>query len=79
MPRYAANLLAVPPDARYLTRTEAAEYLRVSDRYLRLETSRGNIAAFKLGRRVLYSREDLDAYMQRNRVQPGDALDEDSE
>ena len=76
MPRHAANLLAVPPETRYLTRTEAAEYLRVSDRYLRLETSRGNIAAYKLGRRVLYSVEDLEAYMQRKRVRPGDNLDD---
>lgn len=47
---------------RFLTRDEAAAYLRISTRYLDVETAAGRIPAIRLGRRVTYSRDDLEAY-----------------
>jgi excisionase family DNA binding protein len=65
MPLTAANLLLVEP--RYLTQSEAAEYLRVSVRWLREATSGGEIPAAKVGRKLLYTPADLDAYVDRQR------------
>ncbi len=71
-----ASVRAVPDLPRYLTPPEAAEYLRVSTRFLRRETSGGRIAVSRLGRKLLYDRTDLDEYVRRNRVEPGDSLDD---
>ncbi len=70
---HASNLLAMP-ETRWLTRVEAAQYLRLSERYVALETSRGSIPASKVGRRVLYDVEDLNAYMRSKRMQPGEEV-----
>jgi excisionase family DNA binding protein len=47
----------------------AAERLGVSVRYLRQLVARGAIARRRLGRRVMFSEADLDAYVATTRVQ----------
>lgn len=71
-----ASVRAVPDLPRYLTSPEAAEYLRVSTRFLRRETAAGRVAVSRLGRKLLYDRTDLDEYVRRNRVAPGEDLEE---
>jgi excisionase family DNA binding protein len=75
-PCFSASVRAVPDLPRYLTPPEAAEYLRVSTRFLRRETSSGHIAVSRLGRKLLYDRTDLDDYVRRNRVEPGEDFDD---
>lgn len=57
------DTVRVMPAARYLTLDEAAEYIRVSPRFLRSETSAGRVVGAKVGRRLVYTAEDLDAYV----------------
>ena len=53
---------------KYLTNNEAAEYLRMSPRTLEGYRVRGGGPAFcKVGRRVVYVLQDLDAWVQGNR------------
>lgn len=49
----------------YLTRLEAAVYLRISTRALDSLIARNDLKAFRPGRKLLFKREDLDAYVQR--------------
>ena len=70
-----ASVRAVPDLPRYLTAAEAAEYLRISTRHLRRETASGNIPVSRLGRKLLYDRAELDDYVRRSRVQPGELDD----
>jgi excisionase family DNA binding protein len=57
-----------------LTRKEAAEYLRISVRTLDKLAKEGEIPYSKLGdgirARVVYQHKDLDAYVERTRVDP---------
>jgi len=57
-----------------LTRKEAAAYLRISVRTLDHLAHEGDIPYSKLGNgpraRVLYQRRDLDAYLERTKVDP---------
>lgn len=54
--------------------TRAAEQLGVSVHTLRMWRHRGRGPVYsKLGRRVLYLRPDLDAYLEQCRVQPVNA------
>jgi excisionase family DNA binding protein len=53
---------------QYLTRKEAAQYLRLSNRTLEKWACLGEGPAFRrLGRRVIYDREELDAFAARDR------------
>lgn len=54
---------AVKKRGRYLTAIEAAEYLRVSLSWLRRATRAREVPHAMLGRRRLYDRQDLDAYV----------------
>lgn len=61
----APGLAAVAPgtSARYLTNSEAADYLRLSPRTLEKQRVLGGGPRFrKFGRRVLYAVADLDAW-----------------
>lgn len=62
------------PSARYLSRPEAAGYLRVSQRTLDTLTAAGDPPAIRLGARIVFDRGDLDAFMAR-RKRSGDAVD----
>jgi excisionase family DNA binding protein len=71
-----ASVRAVPDLPRYLTAVEAAEYLRISTRHLRRATASGHIPVSRLGRKLLYDRAELDEYVRRSRVQPGEDFDD---
>lgn len=51
--------------------TEAAERLGVVPRTLYRLIDEGAIPAFKMGRVIRLKESDLDAFLERNRVQPG--------
>lgn len=57
--------LFVPPDARLLGAKEAAIYLGVSHRTVWAWASIGWLPATRLGRRVLFDRFQLDAFIER--------------
>ncbi|HWE54353.1 MAG TPA: helix-turn-helix domain-containing protein [Acidimicrobiales bacterium] len=47
-----------------LTRPEAGAYLKIGQAYLDELTASGRIPSFKLGRRRLYRRRDLDEWVE---------------
>ena len=49
---------------RYLAPPAAADYTKMSLSWLRKRTAAGEVPHIKLGRRVVYDRLDLDAYME---------------
>jgi excisionase family DNA binding protein len=51
-----------------LTRDEASTYLRISVRKLDSLVSVGDLPAIRIGSRVLFAREDLDAFIQQQRT-----------
>ncbi|MBN9400311.1 MAG: helix-turn-helix domain-containing protein ['Candidatus Kapabacteria' thiocyanatum] len=55
-----------------LTRKEAASYLRISVPSLQRHTRDRRIDCVRMGRRVLFRREDLDACLQRNAISDDD-------
>jgi len=50
-------------ESQYLTVAMAAELLAVSDVFVRLEITRGNLKCIRVGRNVRIKRSDLDAYI----------------
>ncbi len=48
---------------------EAARLLGVSAGLLRLEITRGHLNPLRVGRRIVLSRTELDAYLARNRIE----------
>jgi len=52
-------------DPRYLTRKEAARFLKISVPTLHSYTKEGKVTAFRVGRRVLYRMSDLEMDMER--------------
>lgn len=57
--------------ADLLTTAEAACYCRCSFRLFELNRGKGTGAPFiRLGRKIFYRRVDLDAYIERSRVEP---------
>lgn len=54
-------------DAEYLTRLEAAAVLRASDQTIDRRIKEGELAAVRVGRRVLIPRESVEAYLGRCR------------
>ncbi len=57
----------IPGIHRCFTVKEAASYLRLSTWSIRGLGWRGEIPEVKIGRRVLYDREDLDAFISRSK------------
>ena len=54
----------------YLVTVAAANYLNLSDAWLRLLRARGGGPPYyRLGRRIVYRRSDLDAWARRFRVE----------
>jgi excisionase family DNA binding protein len=62
-----------PPERRYLTAAEAAEYIGSTESTVRSWTSRRMIPYVKKGRLVRYDREALDKWMQKDAVMPAKA------
>ncbi|TQE99068.1 MAG: helix-turn-helix domain-containing protein [Spiribacter salinus] len=59
------------PDTENLRPSEAAEFLRVSTRTLiRWRNQRVGPAWTKVGGRLIYRRRDLEAWLDRQRVEP---------
>lgn len=48
----------------YFTKQEAAEYTRFSARTIESLLARGELKAFRPGRKLLFRRTDLDAFIQ---------------
>lgn len=53
---------------RWLTEAEAAQYIRVATSTLRRYRSQGKIGFTRLDRKVLYSRDVLDAFLESRAV-----------
>jgi excisionase family DNA binding protein len=54
---------------RLLTVDEAADYLNVTPRFVRRLVSDHRIAVHRLGRQIRFAIDDLDAYIDRGRVE----------
>lgn len=48
----------------YFTRAEAANYTRLSLRSIDYARERGELRAFRVGKKVLFAREDLDRFIR---------------
>jgi len=53
---------------KYFTKAEAAEYLRCSIRTIDYLRERNELSAYKLSRKLLFKRNDLDALVEKNRA-----------
>ena len=74
--RMVQNMLDIQKQSRWLTVEQAASYLGCSRNFLdkdRCSRLHG-IAYSRLGRHVRYFTGDLDDFLVRNRVQPGEAV-----
>lgn len=56
-------------ESPYMSIREAADYLKIAVSTLYSEVSRRNVSYYKRGRRVLFTKEDLDAYRKPVRVE----------
>lgn len=65
------NISSKNSDNEWLSRSEAADYLRISKKTLEdwACSKRVLLPYSKLGRRVVYLRRDLDDFLARNRVE----------
>jgi len=54
---------------RLFDQQQAAAYLNTTERHIRILWQERRITAVKIGRRVRFTKEDLDAYIDRNRHQ----------
>ena len=59
------NLLTLK---RFFTKQEAATYTGLSQRKLDYSISRGELVAYRVGRRVLVARENLDEFIRRHQI-----------
>lgn len=63
-----AGLSGAAVAQRYFTKPQAQIYTGLSERTLDYARERGELPFFKVGKRVLFSRGDLDAYLKRHLV-----------
>ena len=52
-----------------LTKTEAAKYLNVSERYIDRLWAERRITAIKYGRLIRFQKSDLDAFIKASRIE----------
>jgi excisionase family DNA binding protein len=52
----------------YFTKSEAAQYLRCSLRFIDYVRARNELKAYRLNRKLLFVREDLDAFARKRAV-----------
>jgi excisionase family DNA binding protein len=52
----------------YFTKSEAAQYLRCSLRFIDYARERDELKAFRLNRKLLFARNDLDAFVRKRAV-----------
>jgi excisionase family DNA binding protein len=55
---------------------EVAAILKVSKRTVQREVGQGRLEAFHVGRALRFRKEAVEAYIGRQRVQPGERVDE---
>ena len=69
---------AVPPAATHadtpLTITQAAEYLNVSERFMRRLVAERRVAYHKVGKLLRFRSQDLDDFLESGRVEPPSTL-----
>jgi len=53
---------------QYLTKQQARLYTGLSERYLDQAREKGELDSYKVGKRVLFARASLDAYLERHHV-----------
>lgn len=58
---------------------EVAKHLRVSKRTLLREVEAGRLEAFHVGKSLRFEREKVEEYKKKQKVQPGEKLEEDTE
>jgi excisionase family DNA binding protein len=58
---------AIPGDG-YFSKKEASEYLRLSPRTLDALIARGELIAFKVTRKLLFRKRDLDLLVERHKI-----------
>jgi excisionase family DNA binding protein len=58
-----------PPKSDLMTIAEAMKYLRISRQTLYERTKAREIPSYKIGRKVLYKRQELDLYLEKQRQQ----------
>lgn len=68
--RYRVRMVTTNAEVGYLTKDAARTYTSLSPRLLDYAVAQGRLRAFRVGKRVLFSREDLDEFV-RQRVHPG--------
>lgn len=56
-----------------LTTKEVMRFLSVSRTTLWRMVKDGELPAFRIGGDLRYKREDIDAYLERNKIDPGDS------
>lgn len=57
---------------KLITAEEAAEYFHVSLRTVRQWISSGKLSASKIGKYYFIKEQDIDTFLDANRVEPGD-------
>lgn len=55
-------------EQQYLTKQQAHFYSGLSERTLDYARQRGELDSYKIGKRVLMKKSDLDAYLERHRA-----------
>lgn len=55
-------------EQQYLTKAQAQTYTSLSERTLDYARERGELTFYKHGKRVLFKKADLDAWMERHRA-----------
>jgi excisionase family DNA binding protein len=74
MRRQPQSLTDKEPFDTYYVKKEAAAYLRSCIRTVDNLVAKGELPAFKVARKVLFRKRDLDALVERHRIQPLDDL-----
>ncbi len=66
MANFSAAVQAI--EQQYLTKAQAQIYTGLSERSLDYARERGELTFYKHGKRVLFKKADLDAWMERHRA-----------
>ena len=62
-----------------LNSKEVANHLRVSQRTIIREVESGRLEAFRVGRSLRFTRESVEEYKKKQKVIPGETIEEDLE
>jgi len=60
----------IDKEDRYLTVPEVSKYLKVSTTTIRTMAKDGSMPSVKIGARILFDREAIDAWMRKNATMP---------